>query len=399
MEGWCEVQDAWEEVSMLFTHTIRHNVHTRQKDPILEVSLKLDVQTGRQKPVYKPTLQVQQDRTALGKLGTTGSVVWDSGVIAARLFANADELQDAGVLNVKGKTVLELGAGTGIVSMSIAATGASRVIVTDQMDIMKLIQKNFKANADACKGARVEFAELMWGESDHKHVFETFKCAEDIKPFLDFVVASDCVYNDSIVSPLVVTMTSLCTPFCGNPEELTQKSYDEASTIPSPPDNVTKVIIIQEMRTEEVHAVLLEELLSKGFKIWRMPSQVVTTVSNLSEPPSCVVYMAWLVRQCISLHTYEKTRRGGLRETSKEIKQIGWAGKVRDTKTLRASRARAVKEGPEERWVAKKGWDGEEKTSFTHGASKLKYVKRSRLGLVTFRNLQTPSLGRKLPPL
>ncbi|KAJ3217208.1 hypothetical protein HDU67_008337 [Dinochytrium kinnereticum] len=314
--SWTKVDDAWEEVADLFSikGSMHHNTHVNQKEPSLDVSLLIEEENGGAvvgkrsgKAIstrQRVTLRIQQDRTALGNLGTTGSVVWDSGVIAARIFVNAEYLSGSDILNVRGRKLRvelseKLGAGTGIVSLGVAASGASQVIVTDQLNVVKLAQKNFKANSEDLKSPTyVEFVELLWGDEESYHIFDSLKPedASQDPPSLDFIIASDCVYNDSIVPALVTTLHSL-TKSSDSRKRIGSPARQPAlarSDEPAPPEMATKVVIIQELRAEEVHALLLEMMIAKGFEIWRVPSEWIAKVSNESRTSSCIAYIAWL---------------------------------------------------------------------------------------------------------
>lgn len=98
---------------------------------------------------------------------STGTRVWDTAVAMARMF------EKRGLR--RGTRVLELGAGTGLLGMALAALGA-RVICTDTG---RIVSSATKSCVDA-NGLQVEVRELDWSEP---HL-------EDLGT-MDLVVASD----------------------------------------------------------------------------------------------------------------------------------------------------------------------------------------------------------------
>ncbi|XP_077558712.1 protein N-lysine methyltransferase METTL21D-like [Haemaphysalis longicornis] len=127
--------------------------------------------------------------------GDVGCVVWDGALVLGKYI---DHRNCTGEWDAK-KSVLELGAGTGIVGIITAAFG-NNVVVTDLPQFMPLLDKNIDENRDRLKGeARVRT--LEWGtplDADFA--------------FPDVVLISECVYYDKAVEPLLKTMVAVCGP-------------------------------------------------------------------------------------------------------------------------------------------------------------------------------------------
>lgn len=98
---------------------------------------------------------------------------------------------------LKGKTLVELGAGTGIVGI-VAAQHGSDVIITDLVPLVPLLQFNIDQNSALLKG-RAEAKPLVWG-SDQMNDFQP----------PDILVLANCVYNECILDELLETSLKLC---------------------------------------------------------------------------------------------------------------------------------------------------------------------------------------------
>ena len=124
--------------------------------------------------------------------GRTGVVVWNSGSLLARVL----NLLEPTVF--RGKTVLELGCGTGLNSIVASKLGASTVYATDGNGlILELAQENVKLNH-----ANVKIKELSWGWMD----------AMEFDEQIDIVLGSDLTYNSNGWNALAQTMDTILSP-------------------------------------------------------------------------------------------------------------------------------------------------------------------------------------------
>eukprot|EP00439_Symbiodinium_sp_Y106_P071926 s1421_g13.t1 len=105
-----------------------------------------------------------------------GNLLWDGALALCRFFAS--EWSPA----VAGKSALELGAGTGVVGLTLGHLGAAPVCITDsEKELLPLMEQNIQANSlGSCTMAR----RLDWGD-------ETSYMRE--KP--DLLVAADVLYE------------------------------------------------------------------------------------------------------------------------------------------------------------------------------------------------------------
>lgn len=79
-------------------------------------------------------------------LGDVGCVVWDAAIVLAKYLETKQFYDPSSGTNVwSGRTLLELGAGTGIVGLMAATLGA-QVTVTDLEDLQTLLKVNIQEN-------------------------------------------------------------------------------------------------------------------------------------------------------------------------------------------------------------------------------------------------------------
>eukprot|EP00889_Picochlorum_renovo_P008059 jgi/Picre1/35089/NNA_002552.t1 len=174
-----------------------------------------------------------------------GTTVWDASIVLAKYV----EKNFSGKSRVKGKTVVELGAGvSGLVGMSFALQGA-HVTVTDITDaVLDTLRHNveynlspatLRLNQSQMAGAvgQVNVVELDWSIPSH---------FERVSPPVDYIVAADCVYNEDSVSMFLDAVQALFGP----------RSIG---------------LVCNEFRSESVHAEFMSKF-SKHFSMKKVPS-------------------------------------------------------------------------------------------------------------------------------
>ena len=123
-----------------------------------------------------------------------GSVLWD----CSRSFL-AYVTQSS---NIRGKRVLEIGAGTGAVGLALARLGADSVVVTDKSSQLPLMRRNIEHN-QLSDLVRVEL--LTWGEDWRNHASAEVAG----RGAFDVLVCCDCVYPSVSPEPLVHVLCDL----------------------------------------------------------------------------------------------------------------------------------------------------------------------------------------------
>uniref|UniRef100_A0A2P2JZI6 Protein N-lysine methyltransferase METTL21A n=1 Tax=Rhizophora mucronata TaxID=61149 RepID=A0A2P2JZI6_RHIMU len=138
-------------------------------------------------------LQFSQDPNS-NHLGTT---VWDASMVLVKFLEKNCRKGRFSPSKLKGKRVIELGAGCGVSGFGMALLGCD-VIATDQMDVLRLLSRNVERNIsrilqmDTSPGrfGSIQVAELDWGNEDH---------IAACKPPFDYIIGTDVVssYNDA----------------------------------------------------------------------------------------------------------------------------------------------------------------------------------------------------------
>ncbi|KAJ9463942.1 Protein-lysine methyltransferase C42C1.13 [Diplonema papillatum] len=169
-----------------------------------------------------------------GREMSVHEVVWQSAMLLSKYLCDHPQA-------VKGRRVVEVGSGIGLVGMVAAALGAESVLLTDVTESVALIRENIRANPPC--GTTAATAEVLhWGnETDMK----------GLRAAADVVIAADCVYQQSAddLMNLASTIDHLLphTRSAGNPGS---------------------VLLAYEHRGDWVdNVVFFDELARRGFKV------------------------------------------------------------------------------------------------------------------------------------
>uniref|UniRef100_A0A0C9QNH5 TSA: Wollemia nobilis Ref_Wollemi_Transcript_16723_1211 transcribed RNA sequence n=1 Tax=Wollemia nobilis TaxID=56998 RepID=A0A0C9QNH5_9CONI len=160
-----------------------------------------------------------------------GCWIWDCSLVLAHYLATPS--WPPAIFHAK--TVIELGAGTGIPGLTAALLGAN-VVLTDAPPLLPGLQKNVDQNQ---LGDKVRVRPLTWGEElDFGEL--------SFSPPVDFVLMSDLLYD-------VKAMPGLCKTL----REITGRN--------------TEILLAYELRygTTECFSVLREE----GFRCFKVPQE------------------------------------------------------------------------------------------------------------------------------
>eukprot|EP00884_Botryococcus_braunii_P013363 jgi/Botrbrau1/22027/Bobra.0024s0041.1 len=202
-----------------------------------------------------------------------GSTVWDASIVMAKFFEKNSRKGDFSRSQLRGKRVLELGAGMGLGGMALTLLGAS-VISTDVAAVLPLLNINYQNNMApaslrnlcgdlAREAGSFTVAELDWEDrGTWVHVQGPF----------DFILAADCIYNEALTQHFLHTVLEFCGPR-------------------------TTVIIANEVRSESVQQ-RFSELFAPHFTTKRVPS---SKLDSIHQHPS--IHVLQLKRRKVKLET------------------------------------------------------------------------------------------------
>jgi hypothetical protein len=137
-------------------------------------------------------------------LWQTGVSTWDGSIVLAKYLEKHPYI-------VKGKSVLELGAGTGVTGMAAAALGASEVFISDLSYTLQNIVENvglsfpeFEQVSDMRfqLDGSIEVGMLDWSD------VSTYRYPQTGRPW-DVIIGADVVWLEELVGPLVYALETL----------------------------------------------------------------------------------------------------------------------------------------------------------------------------------------------
>ncbi|XP_059626843.1 uncharacterized protein LOC132269605 [Cornus florida] len=139
-----------------------------------------------------------------------GTTVWDASMVLVKFLEKNCRKGRFCPSKLKGKRVIELGAGCGVAGFGMALLGCD-VVSTDQTEVLPLLMRNVERNtsrilqenpgSDSFGSNQV--AELNWGNDVH---------IKAVDPPFDYIIGTDVVYAEHLLEPLLRTMLALSGP-------------------------------------------------------------------------------------------------------------------------------------------------------------------------------------------
>uniref|UniRef100_A0A3Q2D045 Uncharacterized LOC107103558 n=2 Tax=Cyprinodon variegatus TaxID=28743 RepID=A0A3Q2D045_CYPVA len=142
---------------------------------------------------------VGQDIVIYESIDSFGAMMWPAALALCSYLENNKHTVD-----LQGKEVLELGAGTGLVAIVASLLGAS-VTATDLPEVLGNLRANLMRNTRGRCRHTPQVASLTWGY-DMEHAYPSPVCR------YDYVLAADVVYHHDFLDELLVTMKHFCKP-------------------------------------------------------------------------------------------------------------------------------------------------------------------------------------------
>ncbi|KAG0145444.1 hypothetical protein CROQUDRAFT_671740 [Cronartium quercuum f. sp. fusiforme G11] len=251
------------------------------------------------------TAKLHQDLFAVNhRKGDTGSLVWWASIDFAEFLwydllhpmIVAADRSSTSLLDMRlfgsSLRILELGAGTGALATlcndMFPDQSTTSWTVSDQAILLPAIARNFTLNGLDYVGGldrptRYQIEEMDWIsiEKDWLKAHSKIQSANSSKSEADYelILAIDCLYNESLILPLLRTFDHLSTPF---------------SSTGAP---ATLVLIVSQLRSDEVMRLFVESWIAlPSWKIYRVDEEGLRADLKLNlADPRYVVWCGWKV--------------------------------------------------------------------------------------------------------
>ncbi|XP_040913585.1 S-adenosylmethionine-dependent methyltransferase domain-containing protein [Toxotes jaculatrix] len=132
-------------------------------------------------------------------IDTYGALIWPGAVALCQFLENNQQQ-----VNLMDKAVLEIGAGTGLLSIVASLLGAW-VTATDLPDILSNLAFNLLRNTKGRSRYTPQVTALTWGQDlERDFPYPSYH--------YDYVLAADVVYHHNCLEELLKTMCHFCRP-------------------------------------------------------------------------------------------------------------------------------------------------------------------------------------------
>lgn len=189
-----------------------------------------------------------------------GTTVWDASMVLVKFLERNCRKGRFSPSKLRGKRVIELGAGCGVAGFGMALLGCD-VVSTDQTEVLPLLMRNVERNtsrimqtiSDPDSFGSIQAAELDWGNETH---------IKAVGPPFDYIIGTDVVYAEHLLEPLLQTIIALSGP-------------------------KTTILLGHEIRSTNVHEKMLE-MWKRNFEVKTVPK---SKMDSTYQHPSIQLYI------------------------------------------------------------------------------------------------------------
>ncbi|EGC32664.1 hypothetical protein DICPUDRAFT_155371 [Dictyostelium purpureum] len=174
--------------------------------------------------------QIEIKQSELGDI-KINATLWDTAIVMSKFF----ELE-IGRDGLKGKRIIELGSGVGLLGVVLSLLGAD-IIITEQKSMHGILEYNVKKNCKDLSKTKVQ--ELWWGDN-----------ILDFKPPFDMIVGSDLIYEDHCIDLLLKSLMDLSS-FHPKPKSKYSDIIDQLDENGNIPENLLENLKINNDNEEE----------------------------------------------------------------------------------------------------------------------------------------------------
>jgi len=133
---------------------------------------------------------------------STGGIVWETS------FFLSTFIEESALASLPGKSVLEVGAGCGLLGLVLAYNGCD-VVCTEATETLSVLQGNFTDGVTSSvkkAGGSIRAQLLRWEEPSDRVALST---DPDTPIDFDVILGTDVFFDKALVAPLLETMVSL----------------------------------------------------------------------------------------------------------------------------------------------------------------------------------------------
>ncbi|PHU03820.1 hypothetical protein BC332_29071 [Capsicum chinense] len=202
-----------------------------------------------------------------------GTTVWDASMVLVKFLERNCRKGRFSPSKLRGKRVVELGAGCGVAGFGMALLGCD-VVSTDQTEVLPLLMRNVERNtsrimqtiSDPDSFGSIQAAELDWGNETH---------IKAVGPPFDFIIGTDVfVYTNNDLSLLGLCGASLGTTFADNNHTVWTEDNNFGA-------------LGHEIRSTNVHEKMLE-MWKRNFEVKTVPK---AKMDSTYQHPSIQLYI------------------------------------------------------------------------------------------------------------